>query len=41
MTAGPEGAGELQIPLPGWVIHGNGSVSQAGSSFRQRGDDVV
>ena len=31
MTADPEGAGELQIPVPGWVIHGNGSVSQAGS----------
>ena len=31
MTADPEGAGELQIPVPGWVIHGNGSISQAGS----------
>lgn len=30
-----------RFPLPGWVIHGNGSVSRAGSSFRQRGDDVV
>lgn len=42
LTADPEAAGELQIPVPGWVIHGNGSVSQAGSpSFRQRGADVM